>query len=112
MAELYIKLEFLAKAEGCDYDVTQVKEKFGTLRFYCNGTDIMHDCVAHAEQQSSHTCEECGAYGTLRRGGWLKTLCAKHAHAEGRELSGWEAGTLGLKHGEYKDKDLLGSEDV
>lgn len=77
LTELHEKLEFLAKAQGCDYTVSQIKEKFGTLRFYANCTDIMQDCISAAEHQSSFVCEGCGDYGTLRKGGWLKTLCDK-----------------------------------
>lgn len=54
----------------------QVKEKFGTLRFYLtHGTDPMYDIVNEAEEKSTTTCESCGAKGKLRKGGWLKTLC-------------------------------------
>lgn len=55
---------------------SQVKEKFGTLRFYLShGTDQMYDIVSEAERKSDTTCEYCGKKGKLRKGGWLKTLC-------------------------------------
>jgi hypothetical protein len=55
---------------------SQVKEKFGILRFYMTReTDEMYAAISLAERQSSVTCEACGAAGKLRRGGWLKTLC-------------------------------------
>lgn len=67
------------KAEFQDDEVpraSQVKEKFGTLRFYLShGTDEMMQIVAEAERKSAETCEQCGEKGTLRRGGWLITLC-------------------------------------
>lgn len=54
----------------------QVKEKFGTLRFYYRGgDDIVHGIVQMAEAQSAKTCERCGQPGKIRRGGWLKALC-------------------------------------
>jgi hypothetical protein len=57
----------------------QVKEKFGTLRFYYSGgDDYISGLVAMAESMSGHTCEECGSPGEIRRGGWIKTLCDKH----------------------------------
>jgi hypothetical protein len=57
----------------------QVKEKFGGLRFYYNGGDDKIDgMVSMAESWAYHTCEECGAPGTLRHGGWIRTLCDKH----------------------------------
>lgn len=56
----------------------QIKEKFGTLRFYLtSGTDEMWDIVAEAERKSAFICEECGAKGKLRGKGWLYTACNK-----------------------------------
>jgi len=60
---------------------SQVKEKFGTLRFYICGGDenTDHDAVRaaidKAEELSTKTCEYCGKPGSLRSGSWLKTLC-------------------------------------
>ncbi len=31
-----------------------------------------------AESWAGHSCEECGAPGEMRSGGWVKTLCDKH----------------------------------
>lgn len=54
----------------------QVKEKFGTLRFYMSSqTDEMSSIIEKAEAKSHVTCEECGAVGELRGKGWLRTLC-------------------------------------
>lgn len=56
---------------------TQVKEKFGRLRFYINGSsDFVFGALEFAEYLSGFICEECGKPGKLRiRGSWLKTLC-------------------------------------
>ena len=58
---------------------TQVKEKFGTLRFY---TDYCHPeidaLIEFAERMSAITCEICGNKGTINDGGWLKVRCHKH----------------------------------
>jgi hypothetical protein len=55
---------------------TQVKEKFGTLRLYSEGSDDYTDgVVAMAEPMSAVTCEQCGAPGTQNKGGWISTLC-------------------------------------
>ncbi len=68
--------------------VNQVKEKFGTLRFYYSGGDAYIDgLVAMAESMSEVTCEECGAPGRVRRGGWLRCLCDTHAQANGNYLT-------------------------
>lgn len=59
-----------------DYRVTQVKEKFGTLRYYTEGyTDAMGVRIREAEEESARTCEECGQPGTLRTDRWYRTLC-------------------------------------
>ena len=58
---------------------TQVKEKFGTLRFYYDGGDDYIDgLVSMAESWSAVACEECGAPGTQNSQGWIKTLCETH----------------------------------
>lgn len=59
--------------------VQQVKEKFGSLRFYYQGGDeCIEGMVRIAEAISEITCEECGSPGIVRRGGWVRTLCNKH----------------------------------
>ena len=59
---------------------TQVKEKFGGLRFYYDGGDSYIDgVVAMAELMSERTCEECGNPGKLYTNGWHRTLCVEHA---------------------------------
>lgn len=58
----------------------QVKEKFGTLRFYYDGgDDFVYGAVAVAETMSGMLCEDCGAPGVLRPGRWVRTLCNHHA---------------------------------
>lgn len=66
----------------------QVKEKFGTLRFYyTGGDDVIDGMVRMAESMSGVTCEECGNSGTTGGQGWLVTLCETHRTArEERQL--------------------------
>lgn len=40
----------------------QVKEKFGTLRFYADCNDIADKAIQRAEEESAKTCEECGSH--------------------------------------------------
>jgi hypothetical protein len=55
---------------------SQVKEKFGGLRFYCgNADDYVQGAITFAESMSYRTCEDCGAQGSKRPGGWVRTLC-------------------------------------
>lgn len=59
--------------------VTQIKEKFGGLRFYYDGGDDAVDgMVRMAESWASRTCETCGKPGKSRNGGWIRTLCDEH----------------------------------
>ena len=59
--------------------VDQVKEKFGGLRFYYHGgDDVVDGMVRMAESWAAQTCETCGDPGTIRHGGWVRTLCDKH----------------------------------
>jgi hypothetical protein len=54
----------------------QVKEKFGSLRFYyTGGDDHISGMVTMAESMSSVICESCGNPGKQTRGGWIKTIC-------------------------------------
>ena len=56
---------------------SQVKEKFGELRFYMtNYDDEIDRFIEEAEDLSAITCEECGKSGTLRKiNHWLYTRC-------------------------------------
>jgi hypothetical protein len=59
--------------------ILQVKEKFGSLRFYISGSnDKIRNYINFAEEMSMRTCECCGASGEPRNDGWVKTLCEKH----------------------------------
>jgi hypothetical protein len=56
--------------------VIQVKEKYGTLRFYLSGMhDWMQGFIDIAEVRSSVTCETCGKPGELKKRAWWCTIC-------------------------------------
>lgn len=64
------------------YAVSQVKEKFGTLRFYAPGNERINRLIRFAEIMSERTCEDCGDYGkTESANGWMSTVCKKHSKA-------------------------------
>lgn len=58
------------------FSVVQVKEKFGTLRFYANASnERISRLITLAERLTDTTCEDCGEAGKERPGGWIRTLC-------------------------------------
>lgn len=77
-----------------NYEIHQVKEKFGSLRFYWGISsedkdwealdenisktiyEIMGDIANSAESRSSRICEDCGEFGTTTvLNYWYRTLC-------------------------------------
>jgi hypothetical protein len=88
LARACVRIE-AALVEGSAFRVLQIKEKFGTLRFYWTGdmSDAakagVEEAIALATARSACTCDICGAEGRLHnRGGWLATACAEHAKGE------------------------------
>jgi hypothetical protein len=57
----------------------QVKEKFGTLRFYVSAYDeTIGSFIEEAETKSADICEQCGKPGSLRGNRWYYTACDEH----------------------------------
>lgn len=59
---------------------TQIKEKFGGLRFYySNGNDLIDGMVWFAENLSYKICEVCGSTKNVSQNdiGWIYTRCDK-----------------------------------
>ena len=81
--ETFDKIEEILKENpDLDFQVVQVKEKFGTLRIYYFGEgrneqiDTLIDiCIDKCDK----ICEACGEKGELReKRYWYITLCDKH----------------------------------
>ena len=55
---------------------TQVKEKYGSMRLYNNGTtkEVM-DILSQYEYLSQFVCETCGKPATITTRGWILNLC-------------------------------------
>lgn len=70
---------------------TQVKEKYGGLRFYYIGGDNRIDgYVSFAEHLSYAICEKCGSTENVgRTDGWIYTRCEKCAKKE--DLINWKS---------------------
>lgn len=91
LAELSRKIEGLLeeyaqvyKQFGCeDADdvgmyAVQVKEKYGTLRFYMSSeTDEISDLIGKAEVLSTQVCESCGDPGKMRGSCWMEVRCER-----------------------------------
>lgn len=88
-----IKPEDVIPSEDLQVVAVQVKEKFGGLRFYINGADEeVHGMITMAEAMSHKICEDCGSKGTLRKGGWLRTLCDScHDADQKRKHESWKS---------------------
>ena len=65
------------KSEGSMIYVTQVKEKFGTLRFYTSfTTPELSRLIEEAEVKSENVCEFCGTEKNVGSTlGWYITIC-------------------------------------
>jgi hypothetical protein len=77
------------KAVDPDYQILQIKEKFGGLRYYFESLDAskykeMHEIVRKYEAKSFTVCEVTGNGGTLhKKASRVKTLSTQIAAAEG-----------------------------
>jgi hypothetical protein len=84
------RIRAVVQVDGGSFKATQIKEKYGTLRFYWDGAlspeadAKVEEIIDLAEARSACTCEVCSEVGQLYGPGWLTTRCA--AHAEGRRL--------------------------
>lgn len=72
--------EHIKKNKLEEFQVNQVKEKFGQLRFYASHADeYIYELIDNATIKSSTTCEKCGAPGEHRNSsGWLYVSCDNH----------------------------------
>jgi len=69
----------LEKTPVAEFEIVQVKEKFGGLRYYTSvGNDKIFKMINNAEEKSFKTCEKCGEKGSIdARYSWILTLCTK-----------------------------------
>lgn len=77
---LSLSLEVIIKnhPNGEGMYASQVKEKYGMLRFYMScETDEITKLIEKAENLSYITCEVCGKPGTHRAKSWSEVRCDK-----------------------------------
>ena len=61
------------------FEATQVKEKWGGLRFYYDGgDDYIEGMVDLAESLSYKICDVCGNPGKPSNKGWIAVRCEEH----------------------------------
>lgn len=66
----------------------QVKEKYGTLRFYISyHDDKIEEIISDAVKKSAVTCEVCGASGKLRGSVWFYTACDEHTREADKNVN-------------------------
>lgn len=103
-----------AGANSLEVMVRQVKEKFGTLRFYEGGGDeFIGGLVLLAGRLSERICEECGKPGWMSANGWMKVRCEAHGgspHEPVREPAavGYVVGKTGVRVKSDADLAILG----
>ena len=70
------------------YRIIQIKQKFGSLRYYIEtqyayGTierSIIDSLISHAEMRSVNMCEQCESFGTMiTKDKWMRVACDEHA---------------------------------
>ena len=94
VSKLFDDLATVVRPTGERLQIRQIKEKFGTLRFYWQGTfddqtsERICEAVELAEFRSEVTCETCGRRGRLMNTrGWMATSCEMHSRPGGRSVN-------------------------
>jgi len=72
--------EIVERDNLSEFQVSDIKEKYGTLRFYCfGGNEEIDALIEAADEASSRICEDCGRPGRLMTGGpWIHVACPEH----------------------------------
>ena len=89
--EIITKLDNLLSYISPDYKISQIKTKFGGLRYYADfewdkedpdyqtREDIFDSLIRYYESLSMSICEVCGSWGEMHdKKGWYYTACSKH----------------------------------
>lgn len=97
--------EALVEANYLDkYRITQIKEKYGTLRWYDFGApEKVFDIIRKYEQKSYETCIFCGEPAEYETYGWINYVCEKCLNEfslNGRTIAEAEA-----EYAEYNEDD-------
>lgn len=79
--EELVRVDYLDK-----YRITQIKEKYGTLRWYDFGCTerMLREIIPKYEQLSVKTCIKCGNPATKVSAGWISPYCDACANEIGQ----------------------------
>lgn len=83
--EELIKYNYLNK-----YRITQIKEKYASLRWYDAGAPgNVHEIIRKYEYISGHVCQVCGKLDTpMLVGGWMMVIC-ENCYEKNRKIYTW-----------------------
>jgi len=76
---------------GPNFKADQIKEKYGTLRFYYSGAPkdngpAIDELILDAENKSERTCETCSAEGEINtKDFWISVRCEKCRSTESEQ---------------------------
>lgn len=91
-----------------EYRILEIKEKYGTLRWYDNGSPIMSkidDIIKYYEDLSMCYCLRCGKPVRYKTSGWIEYLCPECFSNYADKITGED-----LK--EYKNKHRVSEKDI
>lgn len=75
-------------------EIDQIKEKFGELRIYHNGSGYLQRVESRLERVSAGICEDCGGRGRpTTTGDWHKTRCDRCDAADAAAKRALRSGT-------------------
>jgi hypothetical protein len=80
---ILVRLDQRLREVDPTYQLTQVKQKFGSLDVHMKGlvtSDAVRDALNNAEAESRVTCEVCGRPGSSHKSfrGWIGVYCDEH----------------------------------
>ena len=74
--------EVVKKNNLTNFQIEQIKEKFGELRIYTNGDDEVYTIIDKYTLKSQITCIICGEPAKYISKGWICPYCEKHVPAK------------------------------
>lgn len=91
----------------------QVKEKYNTLRAYCNGApETVHDIIDKYSVMASYVCTRCGKPATCETQGWIASYCddcwkdcVRHERIKWIKFKSYYK-VNGFKNGEHYEKTI------